>query len=182
MGMNMIFQNWFVNGVAALAAVLVALGSVPSASAQDADPRITGSCTPHTQDQGPWDCKINKLIRVVSQINKSPNYDKVWKSVRGVDEASELLKTTYLNLGGPRKFYQWLSVQGFTYVQMFSPSVEHPNSDKEVSIRLGIYYSPKISPLPDTWPANFFEYDVYFEIQIDNFGQVSKIDHTYISE
>jgi hypothetical protein len=179
MAMSAIFQNRFVNGVAALTAVLWALGAVPSASAQDADPRITGSCTPRTQDQGPWDCKINKFIRVENQTNKSTNYDEVWKSVRSVDEASELLKSMYLKLGGPTKFFQWLSSQGFTYVQMFSPNIEHPNSDNEVSIRMGIYYVPKTSPIPVTWGAYLFAYGAFCQIDIDNFGQIKKIEHRY---
>ncbi len=65
------------NGVAALTALLWAFTSMPGANAQEADPRITGSCTPRTQDQGPWDCKITKFIRVENQTNKSTNFDEV---------------------------------------------------------------------------------------------------------
>ena len=147
--------------------------------AQDADPRISGTCTPRTQDQGPWDCKINKWIGAESQTNKSTGYDEVWNSVRSVDEASELLKTMYLKLGGPEKFYQWLSGQGFTNVQMFSPSVQLPKMDDAVSIRISIYYRPKISPFPASWLGYFFANDAYFDIAIDNFGQVKKIEHVY---
>ena len=174
--MSAIIRNRYVKWVLALTAVLCALGSVPSASAQDADPRITGSCTPHTQDQGPWDCKITKTIRDNCLGAKSTGYDEVWKSVRNADDASELLKSMYLKLGGPVKFSQWLMCQGFSHVQIFSTAVEFPGMllDNQ-SIHIGLNYDPKIAPFPAPWDAYFFSYGSSVDIDIDNFGQIKKI-------
>jgi len=176
--MSAIFQTRFVNGVAALTAVLWALGSVPNASAQDADPRITGSCTPRTQDQGPWDCKITKIIRDDCLGVKSTGYDEVWKSVRNADEASALLKSMYLKLDGPIKFSQWLGCQGFSHVQIFSPAVEFPGMllDNQ-SIHIGISYSHGQAPFRTFWLTYPFSTGGDFEIDIDNFGQIKNIKY-----
>jgi hypothetical protein len=140
------------NGVAALAAVLWAFTCMPSANAQDADLPMMGTCTPRTQDQGPWDCQINKLIKVQCLSEKSGGYDEVWKSVRNSDEASELLKSIYLKLGGPIKFSQWLSCQGFSHVQMFSPAVEFGTTRVGgVSVHIGISYHRYQAPFPNFW-------------------------------
>lgn len=145
------------------------------ARAQEVDPRITGTCTPRTQDQGPWDCKINKLIKVQCQTNKSAGYDEVWKSIRNADEASELLKSMYLKLGGPVKFSQWLGCKGFGYVQMFSPLVEFPRPDTGVSVQIGISYSRENPPFPIFWLNYLLSTGGDFEIEIDNFGQVKNV-------
>ena len=150
--------------------------------AQDADPRISGTCTPHTQDQGPWDCKINRSIKVQCQADKSKSYDEVWRSVRNADEASEILKMMYLKLGGPVKFSQWLGCQGFEQVQMFSPAVEFPGmSVGNISIHIGIAYSPNEAKFPAPLWARFFAHGANFEIDIDNFGQIKNIRHGYTS-
>jgi hypothetical protein len=183
MGMSAILRNGFVNWVAALTAVLCALGWVPNASAQDSDPRITGSCTPRTQDQGPWDCKINKWIEVQCPTNKSTGYDDVWKSIRNVDEASELLKSMYLKLGGLVKFSEWLGCQGFNRVYFFSPMVQFPSiPDNDISVHMWIMYSPEKSPFPVSWANYFIANGAHFEIYFDNFGQVKKIQHGYSYE
>jgi len=183
MGMSTFFQNRFVNWVLAFNCMLWAFGSVPSANAQEADPRITGSCTPRTQDQGPWDCKVNKWIEAQCQTNKSTGYDDVWKPVRNADEASELLKTMYLKLGGPIKFSQWLACQGFSPINFFSPQVQFPSSrDSGISVHMQITYSPQKSPFSATWSAYFFANQADFLIDIDNFGQIKKIEQSYSYE
>ena len=176
--MSAIFQNRIVKWVLALAAVLWAFTWMPSANAQDADPRITGTCAPRTQDQGPWDCKITKTIRDDCPTKKSTAYDEVWKLVRNADEAAILLKSMYLNLGGPVKFSQWLGCQGFGYVQMFSPAVEFPGMlPVGQSIHVGISYSRENPPFPIFWLTYFLSTGGDFEIDIDNFGQIKNIQY-----
>ena len=147
--------------------------------AQDADPRISGTCTPHTQDQGPWDCKINKLIKVQCLSGKSTGYDEVWKPVRNADEASALLKSMYLKLGGPVKFSQWLGCQGFSYVQIFSPAVEFGTTTgvESASVHIGISYSRDHAPFPNFWLTYLLTTGGDFEIDIDNFGQIKNIQY-----
>ncbi len=65
---------------------------------------------------------------------------------------------------------------------MFSPNIEYPNSEKEGSIRMGIYFVPKTSPIPVTWDAYLFAYGAFCQIDIDNFGQIKKIKYQYIYE
>lgn len=147
--------------------------------AQDADQRISGTCTPHTQDQGPWDCKINKLIKVQCLTEKSSGYDEVWKPIRNAEEASEILKTMYLKLDGPIKFSQWLSCQNFDYVQIFSPAVEFRISTgvEHASVHIGISYSRDHAPIPNFWLTYLLTTGGDFEIDIDNFGQIKNIEY-----
>ncbi len=179
--MSAIFQNKFGNWVLALTSVLCAFTWMPSANAQDADSRITGSCTPRTQDQGPWDCKINKLIRNDCLGIKSNAYDEVWRLVRNSDEAAILLKSMYLNLGGPVKFSQWLGCQGFDYVQMFSPQADSSNAptmfNRGVTVHFGISYSRENPPFPIFWLTYFLTTGGDFEIDIDKFGQIKNIQY-----
>ena len=176
--MSAILQNRFVNWFAASIAVLWVLGWVPSASAQDADPRISGTCTPRTQEQGPWDCKINKLIKVQCLSEKSTGYEEVWKLVRNEDEASALSKSMYLKLDGPIKFSQWLGCQDFSHVQIFSPAVEFPGMlPVGQSIHIGISHSHGQAPFPTFWLTYLFSTGGDFEIDIDNFGQIKNIKY-----
>ena len=154
---------------------------VPGAMAQNAASALSGSCIPHTQEQGPWDCKVAKVVNLECLESKVILYDDAWKLVRNSDEAVILLKSVYSRLNDPLKFSQWLACQGFK--ANMGPAVIVPNFRNYESIVYNFSYSTKSPPFPVSWLEKLFgAYGADIVIFLDNFGQIKEIKQGYSFE
>ena len=161
--------------------VPIFLFSVPKAVAEDLRPWLTGACTPHTPDQGPWDCKATELLWSMCLGKKTLGYDPLWKLVRNDDDAAILLKAIYSELNDPSKFLQWLSCQGVhTYLGSKAAGGFRRDPGSEL-IWIRFSYPTKKPPYPVSW-LYFLAYGTNITIQLDDFGQIKEIEHDYSVE
>lgn len=168
--------------VAVLGLVMVLF--VPFASAQEVDPNMSGTCTPHRQEQGPWDCSIPNGLRSKCSEGTMTGRDPIWKLVRTIDDADALLRSMYLNLEGPVKFAQWLTCQGIDTGVSNSTSSGSPGTGNRITIKFGFTTDKGPFEIPRNiyYLYLFKPYGANITVFTDEFGQISRIEHDYSFE
>lgn len=158
------------------------------AKAQEAEIALQGECIPHTPEQGPWDCKITQRRQITCIGGKERKLDSFWVLVDGQRQVEIYVKLKYEELNNLRAFSLWLACQDFNVDVLVNSDADGAGEEKialtathGLKDGIPIYNTNNLGwylkLLLNVWPP----YGGFLELNLDEFGQISRIRYSETS-